>query len=208
MLTLNDYQRRFQQFALQSAVRRLLPDTRVSSCLRRLSQYPNKKTPLYLSFVKVKQSVQHKKTFFTGLDVCGSVWVCPVCSAKISERRKAELEHLLVTHRAQGGELVMITRTVPHEFAHDLKTFLTSFLKAEKILKETTAYRQLIAKVGVKGTVKVLEVTYGQNGWHVHTHELFFIEKGYSRLYGDLSGLGYDEEERRYHVPARAVYFL
>ncbi|ALG66423.2 protein rep [Beggiatoa leptomitoformis] len=205
---LNDYQRRFQQFALQSAVRRLLPDSRVSKCLRQISQYPNKKTPLYFSWVKVKQSVQHKKTFFTGLDVCGSLWVCPVCAAKISERRKAELEQMLVTHRARGGELVMITRTVPHEFANDLKTFLTSFLKAEHFLKEGKSYRNLLQRIKVKGTVRVLEVTHGENGWHVHTHELWFVEKSYPRLYGDLSGLAYDEEERRYYVPAKGLFSM
>ena len=32
--------------------------------------------------VGIKVSKEHKKAFYTGLAVCGSVWSCPVCTAK------------------------------------------------------------------------------------------------------------------------------
>ncbi|EIJ42356.1 Replication protein [Beggiatoa alba B18LD] len=192
------YQHRSGLFRLQSTVAKLLPDARVAKCLRKFSQFPNKKRQLKDSFAKIYKSDQHQHTFLAGLEVCGSIWVCPVCAAKVSERRKEELERITTEHRRQGGELVMITRTVPHEYAHDLKTFLTTFLEAESILKKDRQYKKIVEKVGLIGTVRVLEVTYGTNGWHVHTHELWFIEKAHPALYGRISGLCYDPDIDKY----------
>ena len=40
-----------------------------------------------------------------GLQTCGSVWVCPVCGAKVVERRRGEIQQAMAMHRACGGEV-------------------------------------------------------------------------------------------------------
>lgn len=32
-------------------------------------------------------------------------------------------------------------------------------------------------KISFEGLIRSLEVTHGKNGWHPHTHELWFISK-------------------------------
>ena len=57
---------------------------------------------------------------FSGLVTCGSVWACPVCSAKILARRSLELGAGLLAWEAAGGRLVMGTLTMRHHRGHRL----------------------------------------------------------------------------------------
>src|SRR5690606_2958938 len=72
-----------KRFFLQSQARELLPDERVAVCLRKLR--PVTKT------VDVLYSPEVKKAHYKGLITCARVWLCPVCAANITERRREEL---------------------------------------------------------------------------------------------------------------------
>lgn len=74
---------RIERFALQSAARRILPKSRTAKCLR-LRRFDKAE-------IEVWRAKQHGTAHYGGLQTCASVWACPVCSAKISERRRAEL---------------------------------------------------------------------------------------------------------------------
>ena len=78
---------RLERWHLQSVSRGFLPEHRVGTCLRRLQ-------PLS-STVRVFKS--HEKCHYGGLMVCGSIWVCPVCAAKISEHRRMDLQQGIET---------------------------------------------------------------------------------------------------------------
>ncbi len=95
---------RLLRWALQAEARALLPDERVAECLRAIN-------PLAAG-VQVLHSPLHQVAHYKSLIVCGSVWMCPLCAAKISERRRAELEQAIVRHRAQQGGVYMATYTV------------------------------------------------------------------------------------------------
>lgn len=107
---------------------------------------------------------------------CGSVWACPVCSAPVSERRAGELRSALSAHSEAGGTAGFATFTVSHAHDDALETVLDSFLAAFRYLTSKPSYKRLRARWGVVGYVRVLEVTYGRNGWHVHAHVLYFFE--------------------------------
>jgi hypothetical protein len=47
------------------------------------------------------------------------------------------------------------------------------FLAAFRYLTSKPSYKRLRARAGVLGFIRVLEVTYGRNGWHVHAHVLY-----------------------------------
>ena len=79
---------RAERYACQAVARKALPGERVSMCLR----FRNNSSEV--------QVWKHKKTakaFYGGLVVCGSVWLCPICAAKISERRRIELQKAFVS---------------------------------------------------------------------------------------------------------------
>lgn len=92
---------RLERFALQSAVRRILPDSRTSTCLRLKQKHVER--------VEVFRSTKHNRAHYGGLQTCSSVWACPVCAAKIAERRRQELLALINAHRASGGVVYLIT---------------------------------------------------------------------------------------------------
>jgi hypothetical protein len=48
------------------------------------------------------------------LETCGSVWACPVCSAKVRAHRAGELERALSLHLANGGAAFFLTLTMRH----------------------------------------------------------------------------------------------
>ena len=75
----NPMARRVERFALQSVARDILPDSRTAKCLRIRAHDKD---------VQVWKSKNHKTASYGGLQTCGSVWTCPVCGAKVVERRR------------------------------------------------------------------------------------------------------------------------
>lgn len=161
---------RLERFALQSAVRRLLPDSRTAKCLRLIR--PG------LKGVEVWRSSEHGTAHYQGLQVCSSVWSCPVCAAKISERRRVELLHAIQQHEANGGQVLLLTLTNPHTSTDDLKAMLKAQALAMSRFNGTKAARSLWDSIGCVGTVRAWEVTHGNNGWHPHFHLLLFVSSG------------------------------
>jgi hypothetical protein len=159
---------RVERFVLQSVVRRLLPSARTAHCLRHVQKQR--------SSVDVFKSTGYDRAHYGGLQTCASVWACPVCSAKISERRRAELQGLIAAHEAAGGFVLLVTRTVPHARNDDLVELLDKIARAEASYKAHRDYKTLMRAFGRVGTVRALEVTLGEaNGWHPHVHELVFL---------------------------------
>ncbi|MFJ1298278.1 replication protein, partial [Acinetobacter baumannii] len=58
---------------------------------------------------------------YTNLQYCGSVWVCPDCSYKISQERKKELAEAMKGCVDKGLHVAMLTLTVPHYLGDDLR---------------------------------------------------------------------------------------
>ena len=71
----------------------------------------------------------------------------------------------------------MITFTFPHTANDKLKDLLTMFSKALSAFKSGEPFARFRRKYGFEGLIRSLEITRGGNGWHPHTHELFFIDK-------------------------------
>src|SRR5689334_11608304 len=97
---------RLLRWALQAEARAILPHERVTECLRKIN-------PMSMG-VQMLYSPLHQVTHYKSLMVCGSVWLCPLCAAKISERRRDELERAVARHVAQKGAVYMATYTVSH----------------------------------------------------------------------------------------------
>ena len=159
------------RYDLQDVARRLLPGARVSNCSRsRLSAAPvDGQTP----GVHVLRS-DSGGCHFSGLQVCGSVWVCPVCAAKISEHRRLELVQGVQHWRDGGGVVSMLTLTAPHWIGSDLVALLASQALALKRFWADRRVRLVFESMGVVGRVRALEPTHGANGWHPHYHILLF----------------------------------
>lgn len=151
------------RYALQSVARLALSGYRVAKCQR----LPISK----LHHISVYKS-QFNSAFFGGLQTCGSVWHCPICAAKISERRVSEVQQAIDYCSSMGGFVSFVTRTVPHTHQDNLKEILVKFRKADALLKSHRTYKNCIQNFKIFGTIKVYEITVGVNGWHLHIHEI------------------------------------
>jgi hypothetical protein len=104
---------------------------------------------------------------------CNSIWHCPVCAAKITERRRIELTKALANTRLTP---VLITYTFQHHMGMNLDAILSAMLEAFRAFKSGRAFQGISYSFKWAGSVRALEVTHGENGWHPHMHELVFLE--------------------------------
>ena len=163
---------RVQRFALQSMARAILPESRTAKCLRIRAHDCD---------VQVWKSREHGTASYGGLQTCGSVWTCPVCAAKIAERRRVELLDAMELHKAQGGAVYLLTLTTPHQRGDVLAELLDQQGKALQSFLRDRKVKEVFKEMGHIGQVRALEVTHGRkaarnNGWHPHFHILQFCQ--------------------------------
>jgi hypothetical protein len=108
--------------------------------------------------------------FITGVQRCGSVWCCPVCTAVIRARRSMEIAAAATAHVANGGTLGMLTLTVRHDATMPLQDSIKALQGAWEALQQRRAWRG--DRDNMVGLIASKEVTYGANGWHPHLHVL------------------------------------
>jgi len=64
---------------------------------------------------QVEIRIKDGSAYYCGVETCGNVWLCPVCSAKIRHRRADELRAALAFWEAGGHAASLVTITVPHD---------------------------------------------------------------------------------------------
>ena len=152
------------RFALQSAARELIPQERIRACFRYHLPDQDK--------VNVHHHKTAKKAYFSGLMVCGSIWHCPVCAHRVSEERRKELHRALMNWT---GGMAMITYTASHHIGTPATEMIDAITDGVRRFKSGQAFMDEREKYGWIGSAKALEITYGDNGWHPHVHELVFF---------------------------------
>jgi hypothetical protein len=165
---------RVARYALQSVARSILPESRTAKCLRIRAHGQE---------IQVWKHHKHNTAAYLGLQTCGSVWACPVCSSKIAERRRAELQAAIAAHKARGGTVLLLTLTAPHQKTDKLFDLLVMQGKALHRFWTDRTVRDVLKAMGTIGHVRALEVTHGRkspsnNGWHPHYHCLLFCGSG------------------------------
>lgn len=111
---------------------------------------------------------------FAGLVSCGSVWVCPVCAAKIAQRRAIQIGLRVAAAWDQGLSAMFMTNTVRHARNDSLTVLLDGLAYGWGRMTSGKAYSAARASAGIVGYNRALEITYGRNGWHPHHHSLWF----------------------------------
>jgi len=128
--------------------------------------------------VEIQRSIEHGTAFFTGVEKCGSVWVCPTCAAKVQERRRVEIEQgVNWVYEQEGLKAVLVTLTFPHRRDQELKVLRRGFAGALRRLRSGRVWKRFRESMGMVGFIRALEVTHGRHGWHLHTHELWIVEE-------------------------------
>lgn len=151
---------------------------------------------------------------YAGVQLCGSVWACPRCSAVIAQSRAAEIGRAVAECLANGGHVYLMTFTLRHDRSDNLKTLWDGLsagwtaafssdawrtrptrtrVKAGRVVLEPMALGDA-DRFSIAGRVRCVESTVslpetGGHGWHVHSHALVFSTSDLSNgLVADLDG--------------------
>ena len=133
---------------------------------------------------------QEGQTSWTGVEHCNSIWACPLCSARIREGRRTEIQDGFTEAKKLGWKAWFVTFTVPHTVKTPLAKSLKALRSAYAKMRKYSSLRAFWA--GVEGVIKSTEVQVGSSGFHPHFHCIFFTH-------------GSIEEERLKGAWARAV---
>lgn len=164
-------QLRAERYALKSVVNRMYPTSLTAKCGR--MRIPRQD-------VRILKAPEFQKAFYSGLSRCASVWLCPDCAAKIAERRRAELVSAVAVAKAMGWQVMLMTCTIPHGLGDDIKAMLAKMLKAWRKMTDDRKGKDMRKLFGFEGTIRAVEVTDGENGFHPHFHVLLFIRSNFS----------------------------
>lgn len=155
-----------KKWRLQNIARTLVPEnhaTRKCMCWR----VPGQSVEIHV--VQANESAH-----FRNLMTCKNVWVCPVCSSRITEKRSRELQTML---DGTNYQTVMTTFTMSHSKRDKLSDLLVDQQSAISAFKSGRWWQDLCESWGIVGTIKALETTWGYgNGWHPHIHELWILD--------------------------------
>lgn len=193
----NNYGETALRFYLLEVARSLLPDERIKVCWR--YPLPQRKA------VEIIYSDERGRARASGTMKCGSNWVCPACMTFIQEQRRVELQTAM--ERSSDDMItVMVTYTVQHSKGDRLKPLVATMTDAYRKTRSGRYWQDIKKHYSIEGSVRSLEVTYGQFGWHPHFHELLFMDKSVltdtraggldelaQSLKGDIGGQWYEK---------------
>lgn len=119
------------------------------------------------------------RTTASGVRRCASPWACPVCAPVVRERRAAEVEEAVSAWRAKGGEVWLVTVTVPHEPSESLAAVMDRCNGWWRSIWSGSGGKALRRDLGMVGMVRAWDITVGpRSGWHPHIHALVFARRG------------------------------
>lgn len=167
----NTWSKAVTRYWLQSLAKELLPtESRIGVCMHCLSPVS--------AGVDIMKNLEGKRAYYSGLMVCGMIWVCAVCAARITEERRQELTKALAVTRYSP---YLVTYTLRHKRGDSLKLLTENMQAAFRFMKSGKYWGFLTKEYDWSGSIKSLEVTHGDNGWHPHQHELVFLDTALSK---------------------------
>lgn len=159
--------RRVERFALRENVQSLTRLERVKKCGR---------VPIAQSVTLRFDDSLGRRAGYGGLHTCGSVWACPVCSAKVAAHRKEEVTKVLEHAHGQGLYISMLTLTQRHHAGQSLELLWDALAHAWQAVISGRRWQEYKEQLGLVGYVKATEITHGKSGWHAHLHVVFISE--------------------------------
>lgn len=130
------------------------------------------------SAVNVLADYERTRANYGGLQTCGSVWHCPVCAARIAERRAQEVRFMTEMWQNTGGGVLFATLTIRHNHGDDLRILYDlAYRQAWYNFSRHRSFIKAKKQYGFKWYIRAFEVTHGANGWHPHLHLILFVER-------------------------------
>lgn len=156
------------RFHMRAGLHKLSSLDRVRKCGR---------VPVAQGVVLKVTEAERRYAGYGGLHTCGSVWACPVCSAKVAAHRKEEVTAVLEKAHRQGLFISLLTLTQRHHAGQALNHLWGGLSAAWQAVTSGRRWQEYKAQLGLVGFIKATEVTHGASGWHAHLHIVVISEK-------------------------------
>lgn len=115
--------------------------------------------------------------YLSNVQMCGSVHSCPVCAAKIRQRRAVEIDRVVKAHMDAGGSALFQTFTLPHDFGDSLSSLLKTVAGAFRKVISGSRYLDDKRVYSITASIRASETTFGKAGAHPHLHVIFFCDR-------------------------------
>jgi hypothetical protein len=115
----------------------------------------------------VSERPEGRRAGIEGLVTCGSVWLCPVCAAKVAAKRAEELATVLDAVHAAGGSAFMLTLTIRHS-AGDRLGLSKDERERRYVLDRRRKWRNRLDKIDQR---RMARETAEAKGWDVDWHQ-------------------------------------
>lgn len=173
---------RKERYRLRETAAGLLPGEAVCRCGRFAVNHPNASRGALPGFISVK--VGKRGAHFGNVVTCKSVWHCPVCASKIAAGRRDEVAAAIAAHLvdddgrpdAARRSVYMATLTIRHHAFQQCRHLRRGVMAAYRKIAQGKHWKPAKIAAGLIGTIRALEVTHGENGWHPHLHVLLFFD--------------------------------
>lgn len=157
-----------RQFALHKVACQLLPDEKaLQGCCLHAAPY----TWVQGNYVPVTGSA-----FFGGLKHCKSP-DCNLCSPRKAEAARIKMTLALAEAQKKNLSVYHVTFTFSHSHSDALAAEYDALVQALEDVFTGGWWTRKKLELGYVGRVRALEDTFGRNGWHLHAHIAFFLEK-------------------------------
>ncbi len=123
--------------------------------------------------------IGQKTAYYSGVKVCDSPWLCPVCGPRLGLARAAILAPQLKALEERGFSPWLITLTAQHGRDTALWDSISMFRDAWRYLKNGKAWNEKAKKVGGLEYVRGYDLTRTPwAGWHLHFHLVVMVGPG------------------------------
>ncbi len=127
--------------------------------------------------VRRNTSGEENRAAIVGTSSCGSPWACPVCAARVRERRRMELHGLVERGTAKGWRWVFVTATLKHRQGQSVAQQRKAIECAWRAMTTGKKAQERRASGAAAGTVRAIEFMLdGPNGSHGHIHALVAVK--------------------------------
>lgn len=118
---------------------------------------------------------RNERAKYRGLQICRRNWLCPVCANKIARDRRRQMERAIGAMATRGYALVFITYTVQHVMGEGFVVVRDRVRDAHLTLHSGKGWLKIEREYDWGGSIKTVECTYSESGWHFHLHEIGFV---------------------------------
>jgi len=126
--------------------------------------------------LKLNNNPQESRASYSGVQTCGNIHACPVCSSRAAAEKAEFLIKALRWAKLTNKKDFMLTLTARHNRYMTLEELETRFKAAWNSFTGHRTWRKLKKKLGISHWIANIEAPYGENGWHYHKHIILFCD--------------------------------